>query len=273
MEKRMAISALGLDFVVRHEGFVSQAYRDPAGIWTIGTGFTNRSRVASEMLGPITHGKTITRADNDRVLASAFAREYGPPVDRAMAGARQHELDAGYSYCFNCGPRAMGDRWVDLWRSGLKFESGERLKRSRVTANGRRLQGLVNRRAAEARLLVGGGYGSGTSAHEAREDHLRKLADLGYENVLSFQKHHPHLVNDGILGPATRAQLDRDMAARREGKGVGGAVGLGAILAAWLAQTGQAVGLLVLAAIAGLALLFVLRRREELTHWIKDRIG
>jgi lysozyme len=42
----MAISALGLDFVVRHEGFVSRAYRDPAGIWTIGTGFTNRSRVA-----------------------------------------------------------------------------------------------------------------------------------------------------------------------------------------------------------------------------------
>jgi LPXTG-motif cell wall-anchored protein len=63
------------------------------------------------------------------------------------------------------------------------------------------------------------------------------------------------------------------MAARREGKGVGGAVGLGAILAAWLAQTGHGLGLLVLAGVAGVALLFVLRRREELTHWIKHRIG
>jgi lysozyme len=269
----MAISALGLDFVVRHEGFVSRAYRDPAGIWTIGTGFTNRSRVASEMLGPITRGKTITRADNDRVLAAAFAHEYGPPVNRAMAGARQYELDAGYSYCFNCGPQAMGDQWVNLWRSGFRFEAGERLKQSRVTANGQWLQGLVNRRAAEARLLVGGGYGSGTPAHDAREDDLRKLVDLGYKSVLSFQKHHPHLVNDGILGPATRAQIDRDMVARREGKGVGGAVGLGVILAAWLAETGHALGLLVLAAIAGLALLFVLRRREEITHWIRHRIG
>jgi lysozyme len=269
----MAISALGLDFVVRHEGFVSRAYRDPAGIWTIGTGFTNRSRIASEMLGPITRGKTIARADNDRVLAAAFAREYGPPVDRAMAGARQHELDAGYSYCFNCGPGAMGDHWVDLWRSGLRFEAGERLKGSRVTANGQRFQGLVNRRAAEARLLVGGGYGSGTPVHDVDADDRSKLADLGYESVLAFQRHHPHLVNDGILGPATRAQIDRDMAARREGKRVGGAVGIGVILAAWLAQNGHALGLLVMAVIAGAALLFALRRREELTHWIRHRIG
>lgn len=269
----MAISSLGLDFVVRHEGFVSRAYRDPAGIWTIGTGFTNRSRIASQILGPITRGKTITRAENDRVLAAAFADEYGPPVDRAMAGARQHELDAGYSYCFNCGPRAMGDQWVNLWRSGLTFEAGERLKKSRVTANGLRLQGLINRRAAEAGLLVGGGYGSGTPAHDAREDDRRKLRDLGYDSVLSFQKHHPHLVNDAVLGPATRAQIDRDIAARRESKGIGGAMGLGAMLAAFLAQSGHAAALLVLAGIAGLGSLFVLRRREELTHWIKHRVG
>lgn len=269
----MAISSLGLDFVVRHEGFVARAYRDSAGIWTIGTGFTNRSRVASRMLGRITRGKTITRADNDRVLAAAFSHEYGPPVDRAMAGARQHELDAGYSYCFNCGPRAMGDQWVDLWRSGLRFEAAERLKKSRVTANGQWLQGLVDRRAAEARLLVGGGYGSGTPAHDDRGDDRRKLVDLGYESVLSFQKHHPNLVNDGILGPATRAQIHRDIAARREGKGVGGTVGLGAVLGAWLAQNGHLLGLLVLAGVAGVALLFAMRRREELTHWIKHRIG
>jgi lysozyme len=268
----MAISSLGLDFVVRHEGFVSRAYRDPVGNWTIGTGFTNRSSVAVEMLGPIRPGKTITRPENDRVLAAAFAREYGPPVDRAMSDARQHELDAGYSYCFNCGPGAMGDQWVGLWRAGLRFEAGERLKRSRVTANGQRLEGLVKRRTAEARLLVGGGYGSGTPAQDDSAEYRRKLSDLGYGGVLAFQKHHPHLVNDGIPGPATRAQIDRDIAARREGKGVGGVAGLATGLAMWLALNGQAVGLLVLAAAAGVAMLFVLRRREELTHWIKDRI-
>jgi GH24 family phage-related lysozyme (muramidase) len=268
----MAISSRGRDFVVRHEGFVSRAYRCPAGEWTIGTGFTNRSSVAVQLLGRIKPGKTITRAENDRVLAEAFAREYGPPVDRAMAGARPHELDAGYSYCFNCGPDAMTDRWVGLWRAGMRFETGERLKRSRVTAGGKRLNGLVKRRAAEARLLLSGNYGSGTPAHDPSEEYRRKLSDLGYGTVLAFQKHHPHLVNDGIMGPATRAQIDRDIAARREGKGVGGAIGLAAGLAAWLAHNGHALGFLVLAALAGVGLLFFLRRREEVMHWIKDRI-
>jgi len=71
----MAISSRGRDFVVRHEGFVSRAYRCPAGEWTIGTGFTNRSSVAVQLLGRIKPGKTITRAENDRVLAEAFARD------------------------------------------------------------------------------------------------------------------------------------------------------------------------------------------------------
>ena len=266
----MTISSAGLDFVVRHEGFVSTAYRDVAGYWTLGTGFTNGSSVAVSMLGKIGAGKTITRAQNDRVLAEAFAREYGPPVDRAMPRGQQHELDAGYSYCFNCGAGAMGDRWVGLWRSGLKYEAGQRLKVSRVTARGRRLKGLVNRRASEARLLVSGDYGAGSPA--PAEDYGAKLRDLGYTSVLAFQKHHPHLVNDGILGRATKAQIDRDIAARREGKGVGGVVGLGAGLAAWLALNGHALGFLVMAAAAGVALLFVLRRREELTHWIQNLI-
>jgi lysozyme len=269
----MAISSQGLDFVVRHEGFVSRAYRCPAGTWTIGTGFTNRSRVAVEMLGPIRPGRTITRAENDRVLAEAFAREYGPPVDEAMPGARHNELDAGYSYCFNCGPGAMGDKWVGLWRTGLRFEAGERLKRSRVTASGQRLAGLIKRRAAEARLLVSGDYGSGTPAQDVSSQDLRRLADLGYDSVLAFQKHHPHLVNDAILGPATRAQIDRDVAARREGKGVGGVLGLGAGLATWLAHNGHALGFLALAVAVAVALLFATRRREEVTHWIRNRIG
>lgn len=262
----MRVSAKGLDFVVRHEGFVSRAYRDPVGIWTIGTGFTNRSGVATSMLGNIHAGKTITRAQNDRVLAEAFSREYGPPVDRAMPRARQHELDAGYSYCFNCGPAAMGDVWVGWWRKGRKFEAGERLKKTRITAQGKPLKGLRNRRAAEARLLVSGDYGLGAPAQEPQADYMLKLRDLGYDTVLAFQKHHPNLVNDGIMGPATRAQVDRDIAARKEGAGV--AVGVG--IAALLAQYGP---LVAIGAVAVLVGVFVLWRREEITHWIRNRRG
>lgn len=261
----MAISPMGLDFVVRHEGFVSTAYRDVAGVWTLGTGFTNGSSVAVSILGKIGPGKTVTRAQNDRVLAEAFRREYGPPVDRAMPGSPQHALDAGYSYCFNCGPGAMSDKWVGLWRSGMKYEAGQQLKVSRITAKGKWLKGLANRRAAEAKLLVSGDYGYAAPAPSA--DYHAKLRDLGYASVLAFQKHHPHLVNDGILGRATKAQIDRDIAARKEGAGV--AVG-GTALVAFLAQYGWVI------AVAGAAVLvgwFVLRRREEITHWWANRKG
>lgn len=262
----MPISPAGIDFVVRHEGFVSKAYRDVTGTWTIGTGFTNGSKTAVSMLGRIKAGKTITREQNDRVLQEAFAREYGPPVERAMPGARQYEWDAGYSYSFNCGPGGMADEWVDLWRSGFKYEAAERLKSSRVTSKGKWLKGLSNRRAAEARLLRTGDYGIGTPAHEPKPDYMAKLRDLGYTSVIAFQKHHPNLKTDGILGPATRAQIDRDIAARKEGGGV--AVGIG--LAAYLAQY---IPWIALAGAAVLVAFFVLRRREELTHWIRNRKG
>jgi lysozyme len=271
----MTISERGLDFVVRHEGFVSRAYRDVGGVWTIGTGFTNRSRVAVEMLGPIGAGKTITRATSARVLTEAFAREYGPPVDAAMPGSKQHERDAGYSYCFNCGPGAMSDRWVGLWRDGFTFEAGERLKRTRITAGGTRVQGLVNRRKAEARLLVAGDYGTGSPANDDADGIREKLAALGYDSVLAFQHHHPNLINDGILGPATRAQIERDLAARREGVGVGvgGVLLVIGSLAAWVLANSLVLGIAAGLTIATLVAWFAVRRREELVHWINNRTG
>lgn len=293
----MPISQAGIDFVVRHEGFVSKAYRDPVGIWTIGTGFTNGSAVARSMLGGIGPGKTITRAQNDRVLAEAFAKEYGPPAERALPGGHQHEIDAGCSYSFNCGPGAMSDSWTAIWRTGAKQAAADRLRISRTTAKGKPFEGLKKRRAAEASLLEFAYYGSGVPASstpspmpprkpdEVLRAYQGKLADLGYYKgdidgwhgpktkaaVLAFQKNHPHLIDDGLLGPATRAQIDRDLAARTEvGGGGGAAVGAGG-LAVWLAQNGH----WLLAALVGLGIValvawFVLRRKEEVTHWAKN---
>jgi hypothetical protein len=36
------------------------------------------------------------------------------------------------------------------------------------------------------------------------------------EAILEYQKSHPHLKNDGILGPATIAQLRRDVLAKKQ---------------------------------------------------------
>ena len=116
----MTISPKGIAFTEREEGFVSRAYRCPAGVLTIGSGFTNRSKAVKSMLGTISPGITITREQNARRLDYAFRTEYGPPVDAAMPGAAQHELDAGYSISFNCGPASARWKWARLFQAGLK---------------------------------------------------------------------------------------------------------------------------------------------------------
>lgn len=297
------ITDQGLDFVTRHEGFVSKAYKDPVGIVTIGTGFTNRSAVAVEMLGKIKLGMTITREQNDRVLREAFKREYGPPVDKAIEGTRApHVYDAGYSYAFNCGPKAMGDRWVKLLNTESITSAALALRGSRITAKGKALPGLIKRRKEEARLLEFGDYGKVALSKSEQtpkgvktpdpelKEYQEMLNSLGYDcgepdgwhgprttsAILGFQHNQPNLKADGVLGPATKAAIQRAVAARST-------VGTGTVI-----TSGAGAGAVVVKEFGGkdwdwlfngtvlltLGLLVVLgvvafKYRDEIKHWIK----
>lgn len=297
------ITDKGIDFVTRHEGFVSKAYKDPVGIVTIGTGFTNRSAVAVEMLGKIKLGMTITREQNDRVLREAFKREYGPPVDHAILGNRADNVfDAGYSYCFNCGPKAMLDGWVKVLNTESIVIAAAVLRTSRTTAKGRKLPGLVTRRKEEARLLELGDYGRGSTARseqtakgvKAPDDELREFQEmlntLGYDcgtpdgwhgpkttaAIITFQKNQPNLKDDGVLGPATKAAIQRALAARSSvstGTIVTSGAGATAVVVKeiggakmdWLFNSTVVLALGLLVVLGFVAFKY----RDEVKHWIK----
>jgi len=236
----MNLSQQGADFIARHEGFVSKAYRDPVGIWTIGTGFTNRCREFTKRFGEIKPGSRITRQRNDALLAIVADAEYGAAVSRDINPRRQHEYDGAVSVCFNCGPAAAQWKWARALRDGNAAAAAARLKETAVTAKGRRLRGLVRRRQEEAALIQHGRYGvHGVPRHAARPDApsafdaevracQKKLAQLGFDPgaadgvfgprtrsaVLAYQMRHDDLVNDGILGRATMAQIDRSIEKR-----------------------------------------------------------
>jgi peptidoglycan hydrolase-like protein with peptidoglycan-binding domain len=53
--------------------------------------------------------------------------------------------------------------------------------------------------------------------------------------VIAYQKAHPHLVNDGVIGPATIAQLRRDAAAAKDAVTKGSGSVLTAGVTAWAA--------------------------------------
>jgi lysozyme len=291
----MRVSAKGVAFTEKNEGLVTKAYKDPVGVWTIGAGFTNGSQIITQELGKITRGMTITKEKARELLERLMNEEYGPPVETAMVSPKQHQFDAGVDYAFNCGIGATKDTWFKLFRDGDLIAAAERLRRSRITAKGKYLRGLAIRREATARVLVSGDYGAAINAmseptpepvkpksilekgaNAVLAEYQGKLAELGYYTgkvdgwngpktsaaVLAFQKNHPDLKDDGILGPATKAQIDRQIQARRSLMQAAVTLVPAAAASAWFHY--------LLAAVALLFGLYVAWKwRDEIIHWWK----
>ncbi|WP_025593748.1 glycoside hydrolase family protein [Agrobacterium tumefaciens] len=255
------ISTQGRAFVRLHEGNPLTCYLDPVGIPTIGTGFTMRSDSVRRELAKIgitklVPGKTkITAAQSDVILDAVLAAEYVPAVVAGSPNDRkQHELDAAASVTFNLGVGAMNWTWADLWRKGQIKRAADHLASNYNTAKGKKLPGLVRRRKEEALLFEKGIYtGVGVTKEVTAEppvlpDPVVKEAQellttaglnpgaidgwMGAKTtaaVIAYQKAHPHLIADGIIGPATIAQLRRDASAAKDvvAKGASSAVGSG----------------------------------------------
>ncbi|WP_457813487.1 glycoside hydrolase family protein [Sinorhizobium meliloti] len=257
-------SPRGRAFMRGHEGNPLTCYLDPVGVPTIGTGFTMRSAAVGRALArlgitKLVPGKTkITAEQSDAIFAAVLAEEFEPAVIASSPASRkQHQMDAAVSAIYNLGTGAMEWTWADLWRAGKVKEAAAYLGNHYNTADGKKLPGLVRRRKEEAELFLSGRYASpGGAVKEATPKPPRKsdavvkeaqeiLSSKGFnpgaidgwmgektrEAIIAYQKAHPHLVADGILGPATLSQLRRDAKALREAatKGAGSAVGSGAL--------------------------------------------
>jgi len=242
------ISTHGRAFVRLHEGNPLTCYLDPVGIPTIGTGFTMRSDSVRRELAKIgitklVPGKTkITASQSDVILDAVLAAEYVPAVvTGSPENRKQHELDAAASVTFNLGVGAMNWTWADLWRKGQIQKAAAHLASNYNTAKGKKLPGLVRRRKEEALLFEKGIYtGVGVTKEVTAEppvlpDPVVKEAQellttaglnpgaidgwMGAKTkaaVIAYQKAHPHLIADGIIGPATIAQLRRDAGAAKD---------------------------------------------------------
>ncbi|PTW57643.1 lysozyme [Breoghania corrubedonensis] len=275
----MRTSDRGRAFIAAHEGIVLRAYRDVAGVWTIGVGHTARAGGLKPAAG-----MTITTAQAEALLKADLAR-FEARVARTGAFRAQGPFDGAVSFDFNTG-RIHNASWVAHYRAGL-FARAETALMRWVKAGGRTWPGLKRRRTAEAALIFRGRYGpatdnaagSQTGAWEAgggeqagspeppdvpsrsreREEvcaYQRQLRRLGLYGgaldglagaqtraaVRTFQRAHPHLNEDGIVGPATRAALTRAVNALKEAGHAGGAALVAAGGAAALADTAPVAG-------------------------------
>jgi len=230
----------GVKLLKEIEGVVHTCYLDSVNVATIYVGFTRHSAVVRRELGKLVPGKTkITKEEGDRILKLMLAEEYEPPVVAGMPNAKPYEFDVGTSVCWNLGPKSMSWNWAKLFRAGKIKAAADYLSKNYNKAGGRVIKGLIRRREREAHLLATGDYGfGGVKAAGAPRKVTRqpKAADpvvvavqelltgqgfdpgkidgwMGQKTkaaVLAYQKTHPHLTNDGVIGPATIAQLQRD---------------------------------------------------------------
>lgn len=301
-------SPRGRAFLRGHEGNPLTCYLDPVGVPTIGQGFTMRSKavraaLAKRGITKIVPGKTkITAAQSDEILLEVLAAEFEPAVVRkSPASRKQHQVDASVSAIYNLGTGAMDWQWAKLWRGGDLKGAAAYLGSHYNTAGGKKLAGLVRRRKEEANLFLNGNYAGVTSSkpegvpreatvdpttpdpvvREAQEILTSKGFNPGAidgwmgaktrDAVVAYQKAHPHLVADGVLGPATLSQLRRDAGLVKDAvtKGAGSAVGSGALAFAaglpwgWIA--------------AGVAVLVVgyvaYRKRDVIARWVNTWRG
>ena len=145
----MSVSNLGVDLICGFEGKRLVAYDDGVGVWTIGFGTTiypNGIKVKK--------GDTCTEAQAKSYMAHDLKK-----FEQAVNGAvniplNQNQFDALVSLAYNIGTGAFNKSTLvkklnagDIRGAADQFDVW-------INAGGKRMQGLVNRRAREKALYL-----------------------------------------------------------------------------------------------------------------------
>ena len=150
----------GMAFIIMFEGVENRAYRDSAGVWTIGIGHTAAA-------GPPvpTSGMVLS----DREVIEVFRRDirkYEAHVKRLVKVPITHEqYCALVSFCFNVGPGNFerSSMLRELNAGNYHRVPAKLMLWVKATVNGKKktLRGLVRRRRAEGRLFSKGQWPKG----------------------------------------------------------------------------------------------------------------
>lgn len=130
--------------VIRFEGMRLKAYRCPAGVWTIGAGHTGGVKPGDV----VSEAQALDLADEDSLAAAVWALRLTP--DLAASDARWAAIA---DFIFNLGAtRYKASTLRRKIREGDWAEAEAQLHKW-IWGGGRKLPGLVRRRAAEAELM------------------------------------------------------------------------------------------------------------------------
>jgi lysozyme len=140
------ISQAGKDLIISFEGIRLEAYKCPAGVWTIGVGSTVPAVHAGEV---ITKQQALARFDKDLT-------KFENAVDRLVkVPLTQNQFDALVSFTFNVGEGALAKSTLLKKLNAGDYDAVPTELMRWTKGGGRELPGLVRRRRAEAAMWRG----------------------------------------------------------------------------------------------------------------------
>ena len=145
----LQISQKGLNLIKEFEGCRLEAYKCPAGVWTIGYGTTDSDYSITKT--KIRAGLKISKQKAETWLRQSVNKKYCPKVNKYNNKYHwtQNEFDAMVSFAYNLGSidqlTANGKRTKkEIAQKMLLYNKG----------GGKVLPGLVRRRKAEQKLFL-----------------------------------------------------------------------------------------------------------------------
>lgn len=146
----MKTSPAGIALIQQFEGRRLEAYKCPAGVWTIGYGHT--SAAGKPEVKP---GMVITKQEANDILVRDLVR-YEDAVDRLVkVPLTQNQFDALVSFTFNVGEGALAKSTLLKRLNAGDYNAVPAELMKWTKAGGKELPGLVRRRRAECAMWRG----------------------------------------------------------------------------------------------------------------------
>ena len=141
----MNIGQKGIDLIKHFEGCELNAYKCPAGVWTIGYGH----------IKGVSEGMSITQEQAEQMLLDEL-KEYENYINELVTvNLSQNQFDALVSWVYNLGPANLKASTMLKVLNDGKYEDVPYQMKRWNKAGGKVLDGLVRRREAEALLYQG----------------------------------------------------------------------------------------------------------------------
>jgi lysozyme len=168
-----SVNAETLEHVKRWEGFRADAYPDPGSRdgkpVTIGYGQTRRNGRAIQM------GETITEAEAAIWLRQELARVAAVVESLVKVSLTDNQFGALCSFTYNVGDTAFETSTLLKKLNAGDYEAVPIQMARWVNNDGKKMQGLVNRRAAEAGLWAKGSFVSSAPVDAKPGNPLKEL--------------------------------------------------------------------------------------------------